>query len=113
MAVKAWYYNFMKRHPKFSLRQPESTSLARCKGFSRENVNHFYVILENLVDQYKIDSTKIYNVDESGFPQFRKKAKKLSLGKEKRTSEQWLAVNGELIPHLLFRPTQRDTLQRL
>nr|CAH7743140.1 unnamed protein product [Callosobruchus chinensis] len=67
MAGKAWYYNFMKRHPKLSLRQLESTSLARCKRFSRENGNHFYVILENLVDQYKIDSTKIYNVEESGF----------------------------------------------
>nr|CAH7743141.1 unnamed protein product [Callosobruchus chinensis] len=65
MAGKAWYYNFMKRHPKLSLRQLESTSLARCKRFSRENGNHFYVILENLVDQYKIDSTKIYNVEES------------------------------------------------
>nr|CAH7731311.1 unnamed protein product [Callosobruchus chinensis] len=84
MAGKAWYYNFMKRYPKLSLRQPESTSLARCKGFSRENVNHFYVILENLVDQYKIDSTKIYNVDESGFSTVQKKSQKIVSRKGKK-----------------------------
>lgn len=35
MAGKKWFYSFMKRHPNLSLRQPESTSLVKAKGFQQ------------------------------------------------------------------------------
>ena len=41
IAGKKWYYSFMRRHPEIRLRQPESTSFARAKGFNKENVHHF------------------------------------------------------------------------
>ncbi|KAJ8964512.1 hypothetical protein NQ314_004801 [Rhamnusium bicolor] len=46
MAGKKWFYGFMHRHPNISLRQPKSTSLARCKGFYRKNVYEFFDLLE-------------------------------------------------------------------
>lgn len=76
-AGKKWYYSFMKRHPNISLRQPESISIARCKGFNRTNVNGFFDLLENIVDENKLDALSIYNVDESGFSTVQKKCSKV------------------------------------
>ncbi|KAL3274738.1 hypothetical protein HHI36_024324, partial [Cryptolaemus montrouzieri] len=68
MAVKAWYYAFMKRHEdKRSLRPPEATSLNRAKGFNRESIQKFFDIYEQMVDTDKLNDNKIFNVDESRF----------------------------------------------
>ena len=47
-AGKKWYYNFIRRHPELSLRLPEKTSMARAKGFNRENVTDFFNIYERI-----------------------------------------------------------------
>lgn len=67
MAGKKWFYNFMRTHSRLSLRQPEATSLARMRGLSKDTVLKFLDILEELVNKHKLDGTRIYNVNESGF----------------------------------------------
>ncbi|KAJ4430654.1 hypothetical protein ANN_19244 [Periplaneta americana] len=37
IAGKKWYYAVKRRHPQLNLRQPESISFARAKGFDKEN----------------------------------------------------------------------------
>lgn len=83
MAGKCWYYAFMKRHAELSLRQPESTSMARVKGFNKESVYKYFDILEKIVDDYQLDATRIFNVDESGFSTVQKKNQKILAKKGK------------------------------
>lgn len=77
MAGYKWYYAFKKRYPELSLRQPESVSLARSKGFNRENVYEFFNLLAKVVDENNLDPHKIYKVDDSGFSTVRKKKRKI------------------------------------
>lgn len=77
IAGKKWFHSFMKRNPTLTLKQPEATSTARAKGFHRQNVMDFFDILEKIVDKHQIDSTSMFNVDESRFTTVQKKPQKV------------------------------------
>ncbi|XP_026819139.1 uncharacterized protein LOC113557788 [Rhopalosiphum maidis] len=84
IAGKKWFYLFMKRNPNIVLRQPEATSMARAKGFNKENVMSFFDLLEKIVDQNKLTANRVFNVDESGFTTVQKKPQKVISQKGKR-----------------------------
>ena len=65
-AGKTWFLGFMKRNPWLSLRQPQSTSQARKEGFQETQVSYFFYQFENVLDTNSIDSTRIFNMDETG-----------------------------------------------
>ncbi|XP_046968875.1 MFS-type transporter clz9-like [Vanessa cardui] len=66
IAGKGWFKNFKLRHPTLTLRSPEPTSIARVKGFNREAVNRFYLLLEEVVVKHNIEPDMIFNMDETG-----------------------------------------------
>lgn len=51
----------MKNHPEISLRTPEATSMARCKGFNKENVMAFFDKYKSILDMGQFTVDKIYN----------------------------------------------------
>lgn len=65
-AGEQWLQNFRKRHPEISLRQPESTSLARARGFNRPQVERFFTNLQTVMEKYKFTKSMVWNVDETG-----------------------------------------------
>lgn len=63
---KDWLRGFLLRNPQISLRRPEPTSLNRVLAFNRQDVNLFYDNLEEVVEKYKFEPHRIFNVDETG-----------------------------------------------
>ena len=66
MAGKDWVFGFFRRHPEFSLRTPEPTSIGRAVGFNRVQVGRFYDILQETYLSKHILPSHIWNVDETG-----------------------------------------------
>ena len=77
MAGKKWYYNFLKRHPDLSLRQPEATSISRASGFNKAAIDHYFNLLEELIDKHQLTADRIFNVDESGISTVQKRCQKV------------------------------------
>ena len=65
-AGKDWLYGFRQRHPLLSLRQTESTSLARATAFNPHNIEIFFTNLETTISAYNLCGGQIYNLDETG-----------------------------------------------
>lgn len=64
MASESWFTNFMRRHPKLSVRKPEATSLARMTSFNKTNVEIFQNKLQDVLSRYSFTPAHIYNLDE-------------------------------------------------
>ncbi|XP_070529630.1 tigger transposable element-derived protein 1-like [Cardiocondyla obscurior] len=122
-----WYYQFKKTHPQISLRTPEATSMARCRGFNKKVVFEFFDIYEKILDDFKFTPNQIYNVDETGLSTVHKPAKILALkGKHQvgavTSGERGLNTTciccmnaaGEFIPPMLIfkRKRMTDELKR-
>lgn len=66
VAGKDFYVSFMNRHPELSYRKPQSTSLMRCVGFNKPQVERFFNQLETMIVKYKFRPSRIFNGDETG-----------------------------------------------
>lgn len=79
-----WLLSFLSRHNEISLGTPEATSVTRAKGFNRYEVGRFYENLETLREQYNIDASRLYNMDETGISTTTNKPPKLLSTKGKK-----------------------------
>ena len=94
-AGKTWYSRFMKRHAEFSLRTPQHSSMHRAKAFCKENVNRFFNQLGKILE-FGFDPTRIYNMDETGFPTVPTRVNKIVAKKKTKNGlEKLLVLKGE------------------
>ncbi|XP_051158509.1 uncharacterized protein LOC127279895 [Leptopilina boulardi] len=117
-----WFQNFMKRHPKLSLRKPEPTSAARASGFNKADVTKFYDLLEEIILKHKLTAKRMFNVDEFGTSVVPKCVSKIVALKGKHqvasrksakrgqlvTAEVCFSADGQYMPPMLIFPRKRD-----
>lgn len=121
-AGNKFYRGFIKRHPEFSLRCAQSTSLQRAQGFNKEQVDSFFDKLEELMNKYSFPPTKIFNCDETGVSvvhsnsqkvlsmKGKKQVSKLTSGERGRNITVMLCINAsgdQFIPPLFVFPRIR------
>lgn len=101
-AGKDFYYSFMKRHQDLSLRTAESTSIMRCVGFNKPQVDRFFGSLSTLLDTYNFKPSHIYNCDETGVTTVQKHSKVLSMKNNRQVGKLTSAERGKNITILFI-----------
>ncbi|XP_046684474.1 uncharacterized protein LOC124370228 [Homalodisca vitripennis] len=99
IAGKKWVRLFLQRHKsKLSERKPTGTSYSRALGFSKENVEMFFGLLDEVYEKEKFTPDRIYNVDESGITVVQSKvAKVVGLRGKKQVASLTSGERGALI----------------
>ena len=80
-----------------SLRQPEPTSIARATGFNKTQVDRFYNLLKESIEQNEISPEKIFNVDESGMNTVQKPSKIIAKKGLKQVGKLTSAERGKTV----------------
>ncbi|KAK9685653.1 CENP-B N-terminal DNA-binding domain [Popillia japonica] len=98
LAGRKWMRNFLKSHKNLSFRTPQGISKATVKGFTPDNVNAFYDLLESSFEKVNFDPARVYNVDETGLTSVqRKHSKVISFKGKKQVAALTSADRGSLV----------------
>ena len=94
---------FLRRHKdQISIRTPTGTSIHRAEGFNKENVTHFFNILEAEFEKHKYPADRVFNVDENGLSIVQSKVQYvLALRGVKQVGALTTAEKGSLITEVL------------
>ncbi|XP_063216726.1 uncharacterized protein LOC134527734 [Bacillus rossius redtenbacheri] len=126
-AGKKWVRLFFKRHPELTLRRPQNLSIARAKGFTKDNVHKFFSLLKVELERINFDPSKIFNVDETGISVVQHKASRVVTSKGQKqvhrlssaergatiTVITCMSAAGHYIPPLLIFPQKRWQVELL
>ena len=85
-----------------SLRQLEPTSIARATGFNKTQVDRFYNLLKELIEQNEISPEKIFNVDESGMNTVQKPSKIIAKKGLKQVGKLTSAEHGKTVTAICY-----------
>lgn len=96
-AGRDWFFAYMKRHQKLSMRLPEATSLARATAFNRSNVELFFKNIDKVIEKVPYLPHNVWNIDETGVPTVQKPHKVVSRRGRKQVGQITSAERGENI----------------
>ncbi|KAK6191085.1 hypothetical protein SNE40_002832 [Patella caerulea] len=96
MAGEDWLKSFLERNG-LSLRQPQSTSMARIVGFNRPKVDQFFDLLRSIFANADYDSPKIWNMDETALTTVQKPSKIMAEKGIRQVGKVTSAERGELV----------------
>jgi molybdenum-dependent DNA-binding transcriptional regulator ModE len=124
LAGKDWYYDFLQRNPTISARKPEATSINRITAFNREELELFFGNLQDLMEKYKFNPSKIFNVDETGITNVQQPLTVLAQKGQKRVGSATsaergktvtviccMSASGTYVPPMFIFPRKRMSLQ--
>jgi len=63
---RSWPQRFMDQHPDLKTRYTQSLKTCRANNVNPTTVNNFFDVLEEIIWEYKIDESDVYNMDEKG-----------------------------------------------
>ena len=81
-AGRDFIYNFLKRRPDLSLRKPQGISINRILG-CKEDVQRYFLNLNQLLDENDYLPHQIYNYDETGIITVHKPVKVIAKKRKK------------------------------
>ncbi|KAB0803126.1 hypothetical protein PPYR_00096 [Photinus pyralis] len=120
-AGRDWLEGFLKRNG-LSIRKAEGTSMNRATVFNKQEVDHFYKLLGELIEKYHFLPKNIYNADESGFTTVQEPGKVLAAKGQRRVGSitSWergrnitalcaMSATGGFIPPMMIYPRLRHS----
>ena len=92
-----WVQNFLSRHG-LSIRQPQGTSIARAVGFNKPQVQRFFNIYKELLQEIgDCAPSRIWNMDETGHTTVQKPGKIIASKGSRQVGKITSAERGELV----------------
>ena len=67
---EGWWQGFMKRHSELSLRSSDPLSSCRSNAVTQNSLDYYYALLKETLEKNVLmnNSSRIYNMDETGMP---------------------------------------------
>lgn len=109
-AGREWFFGFLRRNPRLTLRAPEATSLSRSTSFNKHNINTFFDNVQNVYGRFTFSAEDIWNCDETGLTTVHKPQKVVAEKGLKQVGQITSGERGQLVTMCSFINASGNTI---